>query len=305
MNFIPNVAIVTVIDNDGNTIQQLLTSDIMSFEEGISTSGDLNITVSGNNDYVVTVAGQEALKISPGNIMTINNDLFVNANLIVQGTTSYMDVTEMSVSDNIITLNSGVVGIPVLDAGIEVDRGIEPKAQFLWDESEDRWVAGSVGDLSNIITEENLQQALAENLIQVLFTTGTNLNATQTELPIQASADENPGTNYSINSNNITCALQGLYRVSYSVEGQRGGGGTQRKNLRTSTVLNGSVQTKSICSGYIRDATNNHVSVGTTVLIRTTSPNQTIGIRSEQQGSGGSSTFTLSSGHLLIEYLGS
>ena len=144
-----------------------------------------------------------------------------------------------------------------------------------------------------------------EDLIQVLFTTGTDLDVTQSQLPIQSTANENPGNMFTINSNNITCSLKGLYEVIWNVEGKRGSGGPSRKNLRSNIVLNGASQVGSVCSGYIRDATNNHVSVGTSIIVRTSEANQTVGIRTRQTGTSGSPTFTLSSGHMLIRYLGS
>jgi len=159
------------------------------------------------------------------------------------------------------------------------------------------------GNLSTEI-DNDIQVAIAENLVQALFTTGTDLNTTQSELPLQGTADEDPGSLFTINSSNVTCSKQGLYRVTWLVEGQRGSGSVDRKNLRSWVVLNGTYQTKSAAGGYIRDRTNNNVSVGTTLLVRTSEVNQTIGIRTRQQGTQGSSSFTVASGHLLIEYLG-
>ena len=164
MSLLPNVAIVTVIDDDGNTLQQVLRSDIMSFEEGISTSGDFNINVSGSGNYIINVGGQELLRISPDNLITCNGDVFIDSNLIVQGTTTTLNVQDLAISDNIILLTSGTIGSPVLDSGLEVDRGIETNAQFLWDEVNNYWVAGTVGNLYKIITESNLNISLEDYL---------------------------------------------------------------------------------------------------------------------------------------------
>ncbi|RLB68314.1 MAG: hypothetical protein DRH08_01280, partial [Deltaproteobacteria bacterium] len=63
----------------------------------------------------------------------------------VSGTTTYLNTEELLVEDNIITLNHTFSGVPSLDAGIEVERGNEDRAQLLWDESLDRWIAGVSG----------------------------------------------------------------------------------------------------------------------------------------------------------------
>ena len=165
----------------------------------------------------------------------------------------------------------------------------------------DSEISTTSGDLSQEI-DDDIDAALT-NVVQVLFTTGTDLNVTQTELPI-ASTEENPGSNYTVNANNVTCISSGLYEVTYNVEGERGSGGVQRKNIRATLVVDGTPETQSITSAYIRDATNNHVSVGTTRLVRFATASGTLGIRTEEQGTGGATSFTLDSGHLLIKRLG-
>ena len=63
----------------------------------------------------------------------------IAGNLAVNGTTTTIDTEQLTVADNIITLNAGATA-PSLNAGIEVNRG---SAQFIpamrWNESTDRW----------------------------------------------------------------------------------------------------------------------------------------------------------------------
>lgn len=68
------------------------------------------------------------------NNLTVNNLAYVNANVV-------------EIGDNIITLNSDVVGTPTEDAGIEINRGASPNAYILWDETEEVWKAGVAGDM--------------------------------------------------------------------------------------------------------------------------------------------------------------
>ena len=72
--------------------------------------------------------------------MTVNN-LTVTGNLTVQGTTTTINTTELTVEDNIITLNSGETGAGVTagTSGIEIDRGTLSNAQILFDETNDEF----------------------------------------------------------------------------------------------------------------------------------------------------------------------
>jgi len=100
----------------------------------------------------------------------INGDLTINGNLIINGEQTIIDTTQLQIEDNIITLNSNVTeGSPSLNAGIEVLRGDEIKAQIIWDENEDCWKVGLEGSLDRIITlKEYLNRALPHPPIQII-----------------------------------------------------------------------------------------------------------------------------------------
>ena len=68
----------------------------------------------------------------PYTINTINHDdpiildsnvVIVNGNLTVRGATTTITSSNTDIYDNTIRLNAGAVGVPILDAGIEVERG--------------------------------------------------------------------------------------------------------------------------------------------------------------------------------------
>ena len=84
------------------------------------------------------------------NDVTFNNTI-VNGDLTVNGTTTTVNTTELSIGDNIVTLNSGETGTPSQSAGITIERGTADNTSFLWDETEDEWSTGGqalkVGDL--------------------------------------------------------------------------------------------------------------------------------------------------------------
>jgi hypothetical protein len=76
---------------------------------------------------------------------TINADLVIAGNLTVTGNTTYANTQTVLISDNIITLNAAISqsGQPIVDAGIEIDRGAQPNAQFIWVESAGKWSANN------------------------------------------------------------------------------------------------------------------------------------------------------------------
>lgn len=69
--------------------------------------------------------------------ITISGNLTITGNLTVNGTTTTINTHELTVEDNIITLNSGYTGSPESspDAGIEVNRGTTTRSYILWREN--------------------------------------------------------------------------------------------------------------------------------------------------------------------------
>ena len=93
-----------------------------------------NITNFTESDYVHTT-GTETI----GGSKTFSNDVIISGNLTVNGTTTQVNTTEVNIGDNLLVLNSGEVGTPSQNAGIEVERGTSDNALLIWDESEDKW----------------------------------------------------------------------------------------------------------------------------------------------------------------------
>lgn len=93
------------------------------------------------------------LPISGGQIL---GNLSISGDLSVAGTSTELNTQELLIEDNLITLNSNVSGNPVLDAGIEVERGSELNSSVFWDESREEWRAGVLGSLERIILQSDL-----------------------------------------------------------------------------------------------------------------------------------------------------
>jgi hypothetical protein len=78
-------------------------------------------------------------------------DLVVN-NLTVRGTPTTIMSEIVTIDDNIIVLNNNYTGsAPTENSGIEIERGTQTNASFIWDELNDRWVAGLAGSEAAIV----------------------------------------------------------------------------------------------------------------------------------------------------------
>jgi hypothetical protein len=72
------------------------------------------------------------------------NDVQVNGNFTVQGTTTTVNTEEINLADNIIRLNSDYSGSsPNQNAGIEINRGTESAKTLVWNETDDKWSVGT------------------------------------------------------------------------------------------------------------------------------------------------------------------
>lgn len=89
-----------------------------------------------NSNYTITN------KVNPlANVIIETHTVFVNGNLLVGGNTTQVTKTDLSVSDNLITLNKGETGsgITLGTAGLEVDRGSAANVQLIYREEYQRW----------------------------------------------------------------------------------------------------------------------------------------------------------------------
>ena len=144
-------------------------------------------------------------------------------------------------------------------------------------------------------------------VVQCPITSGTNLDVDQDPVPIDSSTINVPGGVFTVTSSGIQVSDEGIYKVTWNVEGERNGGSTQRRILTTNLAIDGVDVPNSFSNGYFRDGTNNTGNSQNSILVEITAENQTISIKSAQTGSGDSSmssTFLSKGGHLLIEYIG-
>mgnify|MGYP003966738095 FL=1 len=135
------------------------------------TSGEFNtdgVRLSGNRIQTVVSSSDLELDANGGGIVRVLTALDILGDLTVQGTTTTVNSSELNIADNIITLNSGVTGLPTLNAGIEVNRGNLATTAIRWNETSDTW------EFSN---DGIAYSALPGNT--TALTEGTNLYYTQ------------------------------------------------------------------------------------------------------------------------------
>jgi acyl CoA:acetate/3-ketoacid CoA transferase alpha subunit len=150
------------------------TTDINTNSTDIDTvSGDL-IALSGEfvnhthvkaditdfveSDYVHTT-GNESIS----GIKTFNDDVIVNADFTVLGTTTTLSSQDLLITDNTITLNNGETGagITLGSAGIEIDRGTLSGVSLIFNETSDTWQVTEDGaTFYDILHEGNISNNL-------------------------------------------------------------------------------------------------------------------------------------------------
>jgi hypothetical protein len=113
-----------------------------------------------NNNTVATTWSwlqnlNQETNISSEKNVSIEQDLTVGGDLIISGDTVSLNVSQVLIEDNILVLNYNFTGAPILDAGIEIERGSENNVQIRWNEADNKWQFTNDGttflDLNSII----------------------------------------------------------------------------------------------------------------------------------------------------------
>ncbi len=101
------------------------------------------------------------------------------------GTNYTVDTTNVTTTDNRITLNVGEVGNGVTAgyAGFDIDRGTFANWQFVFDEANDQFIYGEVGQTAKIVTDKvYVDTALGAKLDTTTFNTTYTANDVLTKL---------------------------------------------------------------------------------------------------------------------------
>lgn len=158
--------IITISSTDTNT-------DTLQTIAADTANADRFITSVANASGAQTGLSHSTLKYNP------STETLKVTNLIVSGTSTTIDTETISLSDNIITLNSNATGTPSEDAGLEVERGDSPNVSLVWNEFTDRWTFTNNGTLFYDIPISDTQLVTKEADIDVSNSTFiSNLRAT-------------------------------------------------------------------------------------------------------------------------------
>lgn len=108
--------------------------------------GDLTGSVVSDNSTVI-IDGVAGKIVSPSitGTATFENNVIVVGNLTVQGSTTSVETTNTTITDNVIVLNQGESGAGVsnITSGFEIDRGTQSNVTFVWNELDGRWTVGA------------------------------------------------------------------------------------------------------------------------------------------------------------------
>jgi hypothetical protein len=128
----------TTIDVGAGTGITVNADNVAIKNAGSLTNNTLSKWDSTNGQLVDSAITDDGTTIELGSDSSTRN-VVVSGNLTVSGTTTTVDSTTVNIGDNIIVLNTDETGTPSQDAGIEIERGTETNASFLWIEGDDYW----------------------------------------------------------------------------------------------------------------------------------------------------------------------
>ena len=158
------------------TGQLILDSQTATTIQTNGTNADVVFQAIGTGSLArITSSTQVALTAPVVNIQgneSISGDLIVAGNMTVNGTTTAVNTTNMTVKDNIVTVNKGELGsgVSLRYAGFEVDRGDLARERLIWDETVGKWVAGQTSQEVALATEPFVAAAIAASTSSVTLT---------------------------------------------------------------------------------------------------------------------------------------
>jgi hypothetical protein len=153
---------------------------------GTKTTGDyVESLVAGTGITLTYNYGEGATPtIAIGQAVETNSDVTFNSvivagNLTVSGATTSIATETLTIDDNIIVLNNNATGAPVVNAGIEIERGSSANVQLRWNETQDTWEITTDGsNYGTIATTADVSASsgaiTVDNLSDVVITSAAN-----------------------------------------------------------------------------------------------------------------------------------
>jgi hypothetical protein len=131
---------------------------VTTLTENFSRNGDDFTVGDGDDNIHLNTGPTKYLNLNSSNVtLSGSGDMVLQGTLTAKGGVTNIESTDLQISDNVITLNKDVVGAPVLNAGIEVERGDLTNALFQWNETSDTFQAGIDGDTKDIVLTDDVR----------------------------------------------------------------------------------------------------------------------------------------------------
>jgi hypothetical protein len=132
-------------DNNTNTITTpVVNVDSYGRVTSITSASTTVVThIDGTENEIEVSAANGTVTIGLPDDVTIGGNLTVTGDFTVNGDVTTINTATLEVEDNKVLLNKGVVGTPIIDAGIEVERGDLANSSLYWDENLDKWVSNN------------------------------------------------------------------------------------------------------------------------------------------------------------------
>ena len=121
-------------------------------------SGLSNITLTGSTITNTITNGDLTIDANGTGKVVIEGDLVVN------GTNTQIETTQLTVEDNFLELNSSNSSGADIDAGFYVNRGSADAAYFYWDEGTDKFRAGTAGASDSSAVSLNATATIVANI---------------------------------------------------------------------------------------------------------------------------------------------
>jgi len=159
-------SIVMAVDSSttatfSNSTTTFNTSITIDSDSGLIVGADSDITMTqSGNDFTINNVNQDGNIIFKGNtgsstvsmltldpsVVTVGNDLSIQGNLTVAGTTTTANAVTSTIEDQLIVLNRGLSVANLYDVGIIYERGSQINGAMFFDESADEFVFAYTND---------------------------------------------------------------------------------------------------------------------------------------------------------------
>ncbi len=133
-----------------------------------------------DTSYKLSVSNNGTITLDTGDQV---GEVVITGNLVVLGTQTSVETTNLDIEDNIITLNKGETGngITEVRSGVQIDRGGFPDAQFFFDESL-LWRNLQVGSGSGLLENGVFVLKTADGALSGLRTASISTNGSNLSL---------------------------------------------------------------------------------------------------------------------------